>query len=209
MAVNPFGSFGSDEDTSFETGNPVQQGAKKVTQAVSDQVAKQAHQITQDIVAQLFGSDASKSTQDTGTDEQGQNQKQQNNQQQKSSPVAQQLQQMQQQQNQFPGLQTDADQQKYAQLQQQLAEEQKKEQEKKQETKKTHMQNYYEPTLGSLETELKKLRQQEEQKKKQEEEQEEQKKEEKKMELQEQKKKEDVVLHRAQRHTEVKITGAG
>src|SRR5690349_17227213 len=100
MGNNLFGGFGNDDDNSFETGNPVQQGVKKAAKAVSDQAAQQSKQVTQDIVAQLFGADFSKGDQQ---DKSGQAQKQQSPQ---TTSTAQQAQQLQKQQNEYPGVQT-------------------------------------------------------------------------------------------------------
>lgn len=209
---NPFGGFGSDDNNSFETGNPLQQGVKKAAKVVSDQAAQQAKQTTQDIVAQLFGVDYSKGDQQ---DKNGQGQKQQSTQPQQSS-AAQQVQQMQKQQSEFPGIQTEADQQKYQSLTQQLGEEKQKDQikdnRKAQEEHRMHMQSYFDPNIGSLETQLKKLKQQEDQKKKQETEQEEQQKQEKKqIELQKKDKEQEeaIAVQRARTNAERKSAGAG
>jgi hypothetical protein len=134
MANNP---FNQSEDSSFEQGLSI----KKPVKAVGSVVSNQAAQTTREFVAQLYGVKDDK--QGDLKSDQSQNSPKASS----SSPANQ-----QQVSSNYPGIQTPEEQARYQALQKQLRGDGKSDEEIK--AQSAHNQNYFRPTIGSVEDEV-------------------------------------------------------
>lgn len=134
MANNP---FDQGENSSFEQGLSI----KKPVKAVSSAVSNQAAQTTREFVAQLYG---------VKDDKQGDSKSDQSQNSSKASSPSPTMQ--QQVSSNYPGIQTPEEMAKYQSLQKQLGGEGKSDGDVK--AQSAHNQNYFRPTIGSVEDEV-------------------------------------------------------
>lgn len=125
--------FKQSEESSFEQGISV----VKPVKAVSDAARQQSKNVTSDIVAQLYGVSDSSSGNGIVDNTQASKQAQSS-----SASVA-------QQSSKFPGIQTPEEMARYQALQSQLRGQGKSDEEVK--AQSTHSQNYFRPTIGTVE----------------------------------------------------------